>query len=115
MQNPLKRPERNETDQVVSDKPALGTRQIRSCDRCHRELPSDYKYKKCDDCRNRRAKTVTAIGGALAIASLQSKNMGQRSSEEQLKSLRKRDECISKSEIEKDLYFNVLGFSTTNV
>ena len=64
--------------QVASDKPALGTRHIRSCDRCHRELPSDYKYKKCDDCRSRRAKTVTAIGGALAIASLVVKKYGPK-------------------------------------
>lgn len=71
MQNPLKRSARDETDQGVSDKPVLGTQQIRLCDRCYRELPSDFKYKKCDDCRNWLAKTVTVIGGAtVAITSL---------------------------------------------
>jgi hypothetical protein len=67
--NPLKRPVQNQNDKDEDDKSTLNVGKIRTCEKCHRELPSTYRYSKCDNCRSQFAKTVAPIAPVvLAIA-----------------------------------------------
>ena len=37
--------------------------EIKKCRKCQRELPSDYKYNLCENCRNREVSKFKKIGG----------------------------------------------------
>lgn len=79
MLNPLKHPVQDQTDKGDADKSTLNAGQIRTCEKCHRELPSTCRYNKCDNCRSQLAKTVAAIGaGALTITGLVVKKYGPK-------------------------------------
>ena len=49
------------TDKGKADKSSLNAGKIRTCEKCHRELPSTYRYSKCDNCHNRFAKMLDSI------------------------------------------------------
>ena len=36
---------------------------IKKCKKCQRELPSDYKYNLCENCRNQKVSNAKKIAG----------------------------------------------------
>lgn len=43
----------------------------KTCKKCARDLPKDYKYNKCESCRNKTLggirKAVEVVGGGIAL------------------------------------------------